>query len=145
MSTVFLPQAGAADMEPLHVVQVAFSPGGGHVADPKQRSTTPVYPDEDFLLGDAEAAAISATLSANLQAHPIGDYPCAYCGKGFFYPSSLEKHIRTHTGEKPFKCSYCAYCASQKSHLKTHIQRKHNMMLAVEDREDEKKGEARVE
>lgn len=56
-------------------------------------------------------------------------YQCKFCGKGFYYPSSLEKHIRTHTGEKPFKCPQCTYSASQKSHVKTHIKRRHKFSI----------------
>ena len=72
--------------------------------------------------GDPQGIIISAeTLEKK-------DYsPCHFCGKVFLYKSSLEKHLRVHTREKPFHCPLCAYSATQKSHVKTHLQRKHNL------------------
>jgi KRAB domain-containing zinc finger protein len=31
-------------------------------------------------------------------------YKCDICGKGFTENSTLKGHIRTHTGDKPYRC-----------------------------------------
>jgi uncharacterized Zn-finger protein len=46
--------------------------------------------------------------------------PCDYCGKCFDRPSLLNRHLRTHTGERPHVCDVCSKGFSTSSSLNTH-------------------------
>ncbi|XP_062331725.1 zinc finger protein 711-like isoform X2 [Osmerus eperlanus] len=54
---------------------------------------------------------------------------CVECAKGFRHPSELKKHMRTHTGEKPYHCPHCEFRCADQSNLKTHIKSKHGADL----------------
>lgn len=45
---------------------------------------------------------------------------CRYCQKIFPAPSLLQRHERTHTGEKPYHCQVCGRGFALKGGLKSH-------------------------
>lgn len=56
----------------------------------------------------------------------IRPHVCPQCGLGFFTNRTLEDHIRTHTGEKPFKCELCEGASfGSKAGLYLHMQGQH--------------------
>ncbi|XP_063609186.1 zinc finger protein 782-like, partial [Penaeus indicus] len=48
-------------------------------------------------------------------------HQCPSCPYSTNITTNLKKHIRTHTGERPFPCPYCPFRAIQEENLKVHI------------------------
>lgn len=54
---------------------------------------------------------------------PSLKHRCRFCGKVFGSDSALQIHLRSHTGERPFKCNLCPSSFTTKGNLKVHYQR----------------------
>lgn len=64
----------------------------------------------------------SAGGSGDRKRKPKPYQSCQHCEKLFLCASKLERHLRTHTGAKPYSCQ-CGQAFSQKSSLKVHSRR----------------------
>lgn len=60
-------------------------------------------------------------------------HQCGVCGRGFRLANDLRRHVRTHTGEKPYLCPHCPYRASQKQSVNRHVRTVHADLFLLKD------------
>uniref|UniRef100_H0V3U2 Zinc finger protein 831 n=1 Tax=Cavia porcellus TaxID=10141 RepID=H0V3U2_CAVPO len=63
---------------------------------------------------------LGPTLGSPGKVRNAGRYLCPHCGRDCLKPSVLEKHIRSHTGERPFPCVTCGIAFKTQSNLYKH-------------------------
>ncbi|XP_060067326.1 zinc finger protein 91-like [Ylistrum balloti] len=78
----------------------------------------------------SSGALNSHYVSFHLKPEDVASYKwsvhvCEVCNKMFGEKQDHERHMRTHTGEKPYSCEICEKTFADKSNLRSHI-RNHN-------------------
>lgn len=63
---------------------------------------------------------LAAPLGSPGKVRSAGKHLCPHCGRDCLKPSVLEKHIRSHTGERPFPCASCGIAFKTQSNLYKH-------------------------
>nr|KAF6278789.1 zinc finger protein 831 [Pipistrellus kuhlii] len=72
------------------------------------------------IVGTLPVLSPGPALGSPGKARTAGKYVCPHCGRDCLKPSVLEKHIRSHTGERPFPCATCGIAFKTQSNLYKH-------------------------
>ncbi|KAL8584179.1 hypothetical protein ACOMHN_034865 [Nucella lapillus] len=74
----------------------------------------------------AQITAANRQLASSTSHHHHHHHPynsnnsCQYCGRGFSKKEYLRRHLRIHTGERPYRCVVCQLSFRRSHHLRRH-------------------------
>lgn len=73
-----------------------------------------------------------AAASPAVRPKSSGKHVCPHCGRDCMKPSVLEKHLRCHTGERPYPCTICGISFKTQSNLYKHKRTQAHARLSSE-------------
>ncbi|XP_018010399.1 zinc finger and SCAN domain-containing protein 32 isoform X2 [Hyalella azteca] len=76
--------------------------------------------NSELITNDAAAAVVRQPLRNEASGRPGTVLQCPYCSYATTYLHSLRRHIRSHTGEKPYHCNQCDKSFNKSDSLVVH-------------------------
>ena len=76
--------------------------------------------DESSSEGRGEGSATPSNKGRVVEGGQI-DCECTICGKGLSRSSNLTRHMRTHSGDRPYACTTCNQAFSESGNLTRHM------------------------
>lgn len=84
------------------------------------------YRRDSYLGRGGSGRLVAAAASVEVTTHP-----CLLCQKRFTSRQDLKRHVRTHTGERPYQCPLCPHRAALKGNIKKHVVAVHRDSLPL--------------
>ncbi|KAK3881024.1 hypothetical protein Pcinc_014481 [Petrolisthes cinctipes] len=58
-------------------------------------------------------------------------FACDVCRRNFLRKADLERHMLTHTGDRPHTCPHCNFACNRSSNLYRHIRSTHPSFMVL--------------
>uniref|UniRef100_A0A8C5DVC1 C2H2-type domain-containing protein n=1 Tax=Gouania willdenowi TaxID=441366 RepID=A0A8C5DVC1_GOUWI len=115
----YVGQLPSDDLYPVGHTSHSHPHGAGTGRFPRQKSPSLPSSFGQYSQSGAEGGDEGYSKKEQKPKKP-GRYICNFCGRACAKPSVLKKHIRSHTGERPYPCVPCGFSFKTKSNLYKH-------------------------